>query len=140
MRVRSQIILALLMSVISVSPASALAKGEFCDRDGYITEYICGSMPVGSGWYQGQDGCWYRNTGRPCGQQPPPPPYSRAFRCESWQGRYNECGVGPNVWRVTLQRQISHAPCVAYQTFGATFDRIWVDRGCSGDFLVEYRY
>ena len=131
--------------------ARAATHGEFCNRNGYLVEYICGANPTGPGWVRGQDGCWYLVTQRLCQQDPQPPPYpgpgpnpppypphDRYVRCESYGYGYNECYLGQGVRRVTLTRQWSADPCVAYQTFGASPDRMWVSRGCRGDFYVEY--
>jgi hypothetical protein len=131
--------------------SQAATYGQFCNRNGYITEYMCGAYPSGPGWVQGQDGCWYLATTRPCSEQPPPypspnpppypppyPPQNRYVHCESYGYGYNECYLGPQVRRVTLTRQWSREACIAYQTFGATTDRMWVTRGCRGDFFVEY--
>ena len=83
----------------------------------------------------------------PPNQPPPPPsPYpppgnyhpSRYIRCESYNWGYVQCYTGYQVYRVTLVRQWSAAQCIAYRTFGAYSDSMWVDQGCAGDFLVEY--
>lgn len=137
------------VSVLAMTiSARAAVYGEYCNARGQVTEYICGGYPPGPGWYQGQDGCWYLNTGRPCGYQPvppgpgptpvPPPGQVRFVRCESYGFQYNECWLGFNVRRVTLTRQWSNYACVAYQTFGAYNDRMWVRNGCAGDFMIEY--
>lgn len=156
MTLRILLSLGMLVASFSASIVNAADYGEFCNRNGYMTEYMCGAYPSGPGWVQGQDGCWYLNTNRPCYQPPPPPPnpppyppqpphpqpppyppQSRYVRCESYGG-YAECFLGQGVRRVTIDRQWSSQPCIAYRTFGATTDRMWVDRGCRGDFFVEY--
>jgi hypothetical protein len=141
-----KILISMATLIVGLS-ASAATYGEYCNQSsGRITEYMCGATPSGPGWYRGNDGCWYLNTNRPCYQPPPPPPYpapypgqGRYVRCDSIGYRYNECFVPYGaIRRATLTRQLSREACVPYQTFGARTDRIWVDRGCSGEFFVEF--
>ena len=57
-----------------------------------------------------------------------------SVRCESDDGRQRECQA-PVQTRLTLQRQISDAPCIEGQTWGSTRNgRVWVRGGCRGDF------
>ena len=145
---RNQVIYKMILSfslILLGFSAQAVNYGDFCNRDGQVTEYLCGAYPTGPGWYSGNDGCWYRNTGRYCGQVPRPnPPYpypggASIVRCESYYGNYQECYLGPGVQTVRVFRRYSAEPCVAYQTFGARFDRMWVSQGCRADFAVEYQ-
>jgi hypothetical protein len=142
-------ILISLLTVFAGLSAGAATYGEYCNNTGRITEYMCGATPSGPGWYRGNDGCWYLNTNRSCYQPPAPPqphpgPYpgpgqGQYVRCESYGFRYTECFVPYGaIRRATLTRQYSREACVPYRTFGAMTDRIWVDRGCGGEFFVEF--
>jgi hypothetical protein len=55
------------------------------------------------------------------------------FRCESANGRYQECrtdGAG----RVVLARQLSDTACVEGRTWGTRNGMVWVSGGCRGEF------
>lgn len=104
--------------------ATAATSGEYCSQRGTVTEYMCGATPTGPGWYLANDGCYYRDTNRPCYQppQPPPPPApmppppqnGRYVHCASYGYRYSECYLPyGNIQRVTLVRQYSREACVA---------------------------
>jgi hypothetical protein len=59
------------------------------------------------------------------------------IRCES-DGGHHECRfVEPAI--VGLSRQLSRAACVEGRTWGVNGNRIWVDRGCRGEFLITER-
>lgn len=143
-----QKIFAVLLVLAGLSVADAATYGRVCNNRGYISEYMCGAYPSGPGWYLGQNGCWYLDTNLLCGSNggypnPYPPPYpggsyERVVRCESYNYGYNECYLGYGVSQVTIVRQYSPQPCVAYQTFGTGYDRMWVSNGCRGDFLVRF--
>jgi hypothetical protein len=60
------------------------------------------------------------------------------IRCESTDGRLRTCGTGLS-GRITLQRQLSDARCIAGSTYGLRNGSVWVDRGCRGEFLVNGR-
>lgn len=58
--------------------------------------------------------------------------------CESVDGKYRECTLD-GVGMATLTRQISDNTCVEGQTWGYRNGRIWVDRGCRGQFSLTSR-
>jgi hypothetical protein len=58
------------------------------------------------------------------------------FNCSSVESRRKECQI-PIDGRVRLVKQRSDAPCIQGSTWGQRGDRIWVDRGCRGKFVVE---
>jgi hypothetical protein len=62
---------------------------------------------------------------------------SQTISCESFDGRKNHCDVDMQGAKVQLTRQTGTAACTEGSTWG--YDRwgIWVDRGCSGEFLVQ---
>ena len=55
-------------------------------------------------------------------------------RCESDDGRTRECPISGG--RVSLERQISRAPCIEGRSWGAGRGGIWVSQGCRADFRV----
>lgn len=59
----------------------------------------------------------------------------QVVRCESTDGRSRECPIDSD-GRVRLVRQLSGAPCVEGQTWRAAGGRIWVTRGCRGEFVA----
>jgi hypothetical protein len=59
----------------------------------------------------------------------------QVVRCESSDGRSRECPID-SYGRVQLLRQLSGAPCVEGQTWRAAGGRIWVTRGCRGEFAA----
>ncbi len=56
--------------------------------------------------------------------------------CESGDKRRHWCseGIGANV---RLIRQRSKSPCIQGRTWGVGRNGLWVDRGCSADFVVS---
>ncbi|WP_448381560.1 DUF3011 domain-containing protein [Gloeomargarita sp.] len=60
---------------------------------------------------------------------------TRTLTCESVNNRYTTC-VTDTRGGVTLQRQLSNAPCIEHRTWGVTEQGIWVDKGCRGVFRV----
>ena len=60
----------------------------------------------------------------------------RTITCKSHKGRYNYCRVNTR-GGVKLRRRISDSPCRQGRSWG--FDRggIWVDRGCSAEFVLR---
>jgi hypothetical protein len=58
------------------------------------------------------------------------------FNCSSVESRRKECQL-PVDGRVRLIKQRSDAPCIQGSTWGQRGDRVWVDRGCRGKFVVE---
>ncbi|MEO5667826.1 MAG: DUF3011 domain-containing protein [Bdellovibrionota bacterium] len=77
------------------------------------------------------------------GGRPEPRPELRSeldrVTCESRGLKYNECHVRGQALSVRLVRQESSAECREGRSFGITGDGMWVDRGCSGIFDVEFR-
>ncbi len=59
----------------------------------------------------------------------------RSLRCTSSSGRLQLCRVNPR-GGVRLVRQVSGPPCIENRTWGVSREGIWVDRGCSADFVV----
>jgi len=60
------------------------------------------------------------------------------LNCRSSNYRTTRCPVRGRIHTVRLMRRTSFAPCIAGRTFGATSSFVWVSRGCSGQFLVQY--
>lgn len=78
----------------------------------------------GGGWRPGPD--WDRTI---------------SFGCGSSQFNYNFCQV--DVGRggsVVIQRRTSEAACIEGRTWGWNRAGVWVDRGCSADFVVRRRW
>jgi hypothetical protein len=78
----------------------------------------------GNGWQPGSG--WDRNITINCGS----PQYNYAM-CQVDTGRGS---------RVFLQRQLSDTRCVEGANWGWNRAGIWVDKGCSGVFVVERRW
>jgi hypothetical protein len=57
------------------------------------------------------------------------------MRCESSDDRSHECALG-GYGRARLVRQLSSSPCVEGQTWRAAGGRVWVTRGCRGEFVA----
>lgn len=57
---------------------------------------------------------------------------SDRVRCESNDGRYNECPAGPG--RYVLDRQLSRSACIEGRSWGQGRGGLWVDDGCRADF------
>jgi hypothetical protein len=55
--------------------------------------------------------------------------------CSSNDMKRKFCDVGPNRG-VRLAQQRSQSPCELNRSYGVSGDRLWVDRGCRGDFEV----
>ena len=64
---------------------------------------------------------------------------SQTISCDSFDGRKNRCEVDTQGAKVQLTRQMSTAACTEGSTWGYDRSGIWVDRGCSGEFLVQPR-
>ena len=62
---------------------------------------------------------------------------SQTISCESFDARKNHCDVDTQGAKVQLTRQIGTATCTEGSTWGYDRRGIWVDRGCSGEFLVQ---
>ena len=61
--------------------------------------------------------------------------FSQSLRCSSVSGRLQLCRVNPR-GGVRLVRQISRPPCIENRSWGVSREGIWVDKGCSADFVV----
>lgn len=57
----------------------------------------------------------------------------QTIRCESRDGRYQECRK-PYKGTVYLSRQLSSSKCTEGRTWGQDKDRIWVNGGCRAEF------
>jgi len=64
----------------------------------------------------------------------PGPGYARTVLCESQDGRYHECRMPGDARRVQLVRQVSDTRCVEGRNWGQRGGRVWVDKGCRGEF------
>jgi Protein of unknown function (DUF3011) len=62
---------------------------------------------------------------------------SQTISCDSFDGRKNHCDVDTQGAKVQLTRQMGTAACTEGSTWGYDHRGIWVDRGCSGEFLVQ---
>jgi hypothetical protein len=62
---------------------------------------------------------------------------SEIISCMSFDGRKNYCDAETRGAKVELTRQIGMANCSEGSTWGVDRQGIWVDRGCSGEFLVK---
>ena len=60
----------------------------------------------------------------------------RTVTCKSRNGRYNYCRVNTR-GGVKIREQISNSPCRKGKTWGFDRDGIWVDKGCSAEFLLR---
>ncbi len=61
--------------------------------------------------------------------------YARSFRCESKDNRTHYCGVDTR-YGVDLVRQLSRSACIEGRSWGISRGRVWVSRGCRGEFAV----
>ncbi len=59
----------------------------------------------------------------------------RLLRCESRGQRVVECGADTSAG-VCLERQLSRVECIYGVNWGISRDKIWVDEGCGGEFLL----
>jgi len=82
--------------------------------------------PGGPGYPGGPGGPGWNGSG---GQE-------ELVRCESDNGRYRECRI-PGRARIELVRQLSDSACVQGRSWGVKSDRVWVDRGCRGEFTAS---
>jgi hypothetical protein len=99
----------------------------------------------GQTWGYDRRGIWvdrgcradfYLGNGGPGYGPGPRPPQGVVISCSSDNGKRNFCPV--NTGRgVQLTKQRSGSPCIQGQTWGYDRQRIWVDRGCRADFLVQ---
>jgi len=62
---------------------------------------------------------------------------SQTISCDSFDGRKNHCDVDTQGAKVRLTRQIGTAACMEGSTWGYDRRGVWVDRGCSAEFLVQ---
>lgn len=73
----------------------------------------------------------------------PGPDWDRdiVVRCGSPRYNYNMCQVDTGRGsRVTLRRQLSDTRCIEGRNWGWNRAGVWVDQGCSGEFVVERRW
>jgi hypothetical protein len=59
----------------------------------------------------------------------------RVVRCESTGSRTRYCSMDTR-YGVSLVNQRSSSPCIQGATWGVSQDRVWVSRGCRGEFAV----
>ncbi|MBO9716927.1 MAG: DUF3011 domain-containing protein [Pseudoxanthomonas sp.] len=64
------------------------------------------------------------------------PPGPRLVTCESKDRIRRSCGTTIE-HRATLLRQLSGMPCEEGSSWGWDAERVWVDKGCRGEFSVE---
>ena len=62
---------------------------------------------------------------------------TQTISCASYDGRRNYCDADTQGAKVQLTRQIGTATCTEGATWGYDRTGVWVDRGCSGEFLVQ---
>ena len=62
---------------------------------------------------------------------------TQTISCASYDGRRNYCNVDTQGARVQLTKQIGTATCMEGATWGYDRAGVWVDRGCSGEFLIQ---
>ena len=61
--------------------------------------------------------------------------YGQGVRCESNDGRYQECAA-PRGGRLVVSRQLSDTACVEGRTWGSRGGSVWVQGGCRAEFAV----
>jgi Protein of unknown function (DUF3011) len=136
-----------------VTCASDDMKRHLCQVDTSrgvrMTNQRSGSPCIqGQTWGYDRRGIWvdrgcradfYLGNGGPGYRPPPPPrpPQGVVITCSSDNGRRNYCPVNYSIRNVQLTKQRSGSPCIQGQTWGYDRQRIWVDRGCRADFLVQ---
>lgn len=59
----------------------------------------------------------------------------QTVRCESKDGRKNNCNVDLRGYRIADVKELSHADCDIGRNFGYDDRGIWVDDGCRGEFV-----
>ncbi len=64
------------------------------------------------------------------------PPGPRLVTCESKGQLRRSCGTTIEQG-ASLRRQLSGMPCEEGRSWGWDAGRIWVDKGCRGEFIVE---
>lgn len=104
----------------------------------------------GRSWGYDRGGVWVNDgcagvfaAGNSGGGWRPGPGWDQNFTvsCGSPQHRYAFCQVDVGArGRVMLQRQTSDARCVEGQTWGWNRAGVWVDRGCSAQFMIDRRW
>jgi hypothetical protein len=62
----------------------------------------------------------------------------KTLDCKSKKHERKECSVKGTIKSVQLLEQKSDSPCTEGGSFGFSGDRVWVDKGCSGEFEVSY--
>jgi hypothetical protein len=109
----------------------------FDPRGGFIwVDRGCAGRFVAGGGYSGGPG------GGP-GYWQPGPGWDRRFEvaCGSSGYNYQFCAVDVGgAGLVRLARQNSNAACIEGRTWGWNRGGVWVDQGCSGQFLIERRW
>ncbi len=101
----------------------------------------CGGVFVEAG--RGHGGPGHGGPGHHGGGWKPGTGWDRdiVLRCTSNNFRYNMCQVDTGQGsRVSLRRQLSDSRCVEGRTWGWNRAGVWVDQGCSGEFVVERRW
>ena len=99
-------------------------RGSVWVNDGCAGVFAAGDYNGGGGWRHGPG--WNHDFTITCGS----PQYHRGF-CQ--------VDVGARGW-VRLQRQTSSTRCVEGQNWGWNRAGVWVDRGCSAQFLIVRRW
>ncbi len=133
-----------------------LDTGEGVELERQLSRSAC---VEGQSWGWDRDGIWVDGGCRarfrvlkhyeptPHGPDPhgpnssPPPGWrpegrdERLLRCESRGRRLVECGADTS-GGACLERQLSRVECVYGVNWGISRDKIWVDEGCGGEFLL----
>lgn len=89
--------------------------------------------------YPGQGG--YPGSGN--GGWNPGPNWDQSirFRCSSQGYNYNLCQVDTGRGsRVYIAKQLSNTPCIEGRNWGWNRGGVWVDQGCSAEFVVDRRW
>ena len=58
-------------------------------------------------------------------------------KCESRDGKRNECDANLRGYRIADVREISRADCDIGRNFGYDDRGVWVDDGCRAEFIFE---
>ena len=62
----------------------------------------------------------------------------KRINCKSKKFGRKECSIKGNIKTVLLLEQKSESPCLEGSSYGFTDDHLWVDKGCSAKFEVNY--
>ncbi len=126
-----------------------------CDvpwRDAQLVRQLSGSQCIrGRTWGIDRHGLWvdkgcsgrFVEAGRDGGPWRPGRDWDRRFvvTCGSPQYRYNYCAVDVGGGgRVSIRRQTSSSSCIEGRSWGWNRGGVWVDQGCSAEFMIDRRW